>query len=292
MRRTVFLCMLLALSPPGRAQVTSTPPWSGGSQGQGIGTSEAQYGPPRVIEFDAIYSMPESYQRAHVLTEGEIDRVPGTQFWALRQGGASLLLIPGSAVDTSAFGALAGKRTEVRGIVRMLRPKQFVGRPPTDLDLVEDPILPPMPAPAIELPKASITVLAFRDRTSPEGFKKDEIGSGITRQILDEPSAYVGKTTKILGQFRGRNLFSDLPPSSARGKDDWVLKDGDTAVWVMGKAPKGDGWKLDLEYKGDSKTWLEVEGKPEVVNGVVYLKASRVIPSRAPGTERRTPPPR
>ena len=174
----------------------------------------------------------------------------------------------------------------------MLRPKQFVGRPPTDLDLVEDPILPPMPAPAIELPKASITVLAFRDRASSDGFKKDEIGGGISRQILDEPSAYIGKTTKILGQFRGRNLFGDLPPNSARGKDDWVLKDGDTAVWVMGKAPKGDGWKLDLEYKGDSKTWLEVEGKPEVVNGVVYLKASRVIPSRAPGTERRTPPPR
>ncbi len=95
-----------------------------------------------------------------------------------------------------------------------------------------------------------------------------------------------------VGQFRGRNLFGDLPEKSARNSQDWVLKDGDAAIWVTGKAPRGDGWKLDLEYKGDSKTWLEVTGKPEVMNGIVYLKASRVIPTKAPGSERRGPEPR
>ena len=35
--------------------------------------------------------------------------------------------------------------------------------------------------------------------------------------------------------------------------------DGDAAMWVMGKTPKGQGWKLDLDYKGDAKNWLEVD---------------------------------
>ena len=60
----------------------------------------------------------------------------------------------------------------------------------------------------------------------------------------------------------------------------------------MGKTPQGGGWKLDLDYKGDTKNWLEVEGKPEVVNGIVYLKASRVMMSKAPATMRPAPPPR
>ena len=212
--------------------------------------------------------------------------------WGLSRGGTSVLIIPGREFDAGQLSQTAGKRMEVRGIVRMLRKKVYVGQPPTDLDLIEDPILPPMPAPSLELPRVSLTVLAVRDRTSPESRMPQEIGGGIPRRILEEPAAYAGKTTKIVGQFRGRNLFGDLPADSARGQQDWVLKDGDTAIWVMGRAPRGDGWKLDLDYKGDSKTWLEVEGKAEVVNGVVYLKASRVIPSKAPGSERRGPGPR
>lgn len=289
-RRALIPALMLA-STFGQAQVTIQAPGSN-PPGQAARPSDANYGPPRVVELEAIHLMPESYQRSHVITEGEISSLALDRYWTLRQGGVTLLVIPGREFDVSQFGRMVGKRTEVRGIIRVLRQKQYVGNPPTDLDLLEDPILPPLPAPGAELPRTSITVFALRDRTTPEDSSPQEIGGGIGRQILDAPSAYSGKTTKILGQFRGRNLFGDLPANSARGKQDWVLKDGDTAIWVMGKAPRGDGWKLDLDYKGDSKTWLEVEGKPEVVNGVVYLKASRVIPSKAPGSERRGPRPR
>lgn len=290
MRRGRHFIVALCLAPPlCFAQVTVVAP--GSNQGGAVRPSNANYGPPQVIELDALNMMPESYQRAHVIVEGEFSEI-GLQQWVLRQGGASVLVIPGREFDGSQLGQTAGRRVEVRGIIRMLRKKQYVGSPPTDLDLIEDPILPPMPAPSQELPRVSLTVLAMRDRTSPEVFNAPEIGGDIPRRILEEPAAYAGKTTKIVGQFRGRNLFGDLPPDSARGKQDWVLKDGDAAIWVTGKAPKGDGWKLDLEYKGDSKTWLEVEGKPEVINGIVYLKASKVIPTRAPGSERRGPGPR
>ena len=285
MRPRLYIIALLLLPRSGPAQVTVVAP--GANPGRATRPSNANYGPPQVIELEALSMMPESYQRNHVIVEGEFSELGVGQQWVLRRGGTSVLVIPGREFDPGQFSQTAGRRMEVRGIIRLLRQKQYVGNPPTDLDLVEDPILPPMPPPSLELPRVSLTVIAVRDRTSPEIFTPQEIGGGIPQRILEEPAAYSGKTTKIIGQFRGRNLFGDLPANSARGKQDWVLKDGDSAVWVMGKAPRGDGWKLDLDYKGDSKTWLEVEGKPEVVNGVVYLKASKVIPTRAPGSERR-----
>ena len=289
MSRCPLTIALLLASQAGQAQVTIVAP--GSNQGQATRPSNANYGPPQVIDLDALNLMPESYQRAHVIVEGEVSEIAAGR-WGLSRGGVSVLIIPGREFDASQLGQTAGKRMEVRGIVRMLREKQYVGKPPTDLDLIEDPILPPMPAPSIQLPRVSLTVLAIRNRTSPETFAPEEIGESIPRRILEEPAAYAGKTTKIIGQFRGRNLFGDLPADSARGKQDWVLKDGDTACWVMGKAPRGDGWKLDLDYKGDSKNWLEVEGKAEVMNGVVYLKASKIIPRKAPDSERRGPGPR
>jgi len=291
MRRSAFIIALISLflAPPWiEAQVTLVAP--GSNQGQAVKPSETNYGPPRVIELDALSIMPENYQRNHVIVEGNIGELGVAHQWILHDGGTSLLIIPGREFSSSQLMEAVGRRMEIRGIVRMIRPKQYVGKPPVDLDLVEDPLLPPMPAPSMELPRASITVLAMREKMGAETIKPQDMGGGVALRILEEPAAYLNKTTKIIGQFRGRNLFGDLPANSKHGKEDWVLKEADnTAVWVVGKAPKGEGWKLDLDYKGDSKTWLEVEGKAEVVNGVVYLKATRVLPAKASGYESRGP---
>ena len=272
-------------------QVTVTAP---GHQPPGSRGSEASYGPPRVADIETINFAIDGYQRTQVLTEGQIDVLVSGQYWTVRQGSTSLLLLAGHSLKTDALdrGTGTGARMEVRGVVRRLRAKEYVKG--VDLDLLEDPALPPLPAPALEQgwPRISITALAIRERVGAGGAVLERTNPGLGRQILDEPSAFSGKTARIYGQFRGRNLFSDLPANSARSKDDWVLKDGDTAMWVTGKTPQGEGWKLDLDYKGDSKNWLEVEGKPEVVNGIVYLKASHVMMSKAPATVRPAPPPR
>ena len=281
---TLILALLLA-PPFGQAQVTITGPGAN-PPGQATRPSEANYGPPRVADLDNIV-LGDGYQRAHVITEGEVSPFQQGQYWTLRRGTSTVLIIPGRDFDTSELDKVVGaKRIEVRGIVRLIRNKESIQG--VDLDLLEDPLLPPLPPPRFEQgwPRISITAFALRDRTSSDSGRRKETGGGIGRQILDEPAAYSGKTARIYGQFRGRNLFADLPANSARGKEDWVLKDGDTAMWVMGKAPKGQGWKLDLDYKGDTKNWLEVEGKPEVINGVVYLKASRVLMSKAPVSEK------
>jgi hypothetical protein len=54
---------------------------------------------------------------------------------------------------------------------------------------------------------------------------------------------------------------------------------------VTGKAPRGKGWALDPDYRGDAVRFLAVEGKPEVVNGVLYLRASKVELAKDPAAE-------
>jgi len=65
----------------------------------------------------------------------------------------------------------------------------------------------------------------------------------------------------VLGQFRGHNLFGDLPERLWGRDDDWVLRSGEGAVWVTGKKPRGKGWSLELDYEPDGRFWLEVTGE-------------------------------
>ena len=291
MRGGRLVLVLFLLATLARAQARITGP---GVNPQGASRpSEANYGPPRVVELEALL-LGDGYNRAHVITEGEVNVFEPGRYWTLGHAAARLLIIPGRDFDPSELDKVAGLRTEIRGIVRLIREKQYIGPTGVDLDLAEDPLLPPMPPPQFERgwPRISITVFSIRDRTNPETMRPREAGGGIAWQILNDPAAYFGKKTRVYGQFRGRNLFADLPAESSRGKDDWVLKDGDTAMWVVGKAPRGEGWKLTLDYKGDSKSWLDFEGKPEVANGVLYLKATKVLMSKAPDKERPEPPQR
>ena len=266
-------------------QVTVTAP---GAQPPGRTGSEASYGVPRVVDIDTLNFAIDSYQRTQVIVEGEIDVLVQGQYWTIRQGSASLLVLAGRDLNRDVLerSAGTGARMEIRGVVRRIRPKEYVRG--VDLDALEDPTLPTLPPPGSDQgwPRNSLTAISIRERAGQGRAKPETTTAGFAARILEEPSAYSGKKARILGQFRGRNLFGDLPASSARGKDDWVLKDGDTAMWVEGKAPKGQGWKLDLDYKGDTKNWLEVEGKPEVVGGIVYLKASFVTMSKPPAPDR------
>ena len=85
----------------------------------------------------------------------------------------------------------------------------------------------------------------------------------------------------VIGQFRGSNLFGDLPPRtrSSDGVDDWILRDGDAAIWITGLRPEGDGWDLDLRNKRDTATWMRVRGRLREDDGTYYLLASNVAPA-------------
>jgi hypothetical protein len=214
-----------------------------------------------------------SYDTKVVRTRGRLEHVVSVDrdlteyYYILSAGFARVTIVPGYGVLREDLDEMVRQRSDVkvRGIVRMLG---------NQMSMAENPELPPLPRAAAELPRVSLTLLEVSRGWSKEGALDD--GSPVTRQILRDPARFAGKPIRIVGQFRGRNLFGDLPQESTRSATDWVLKDGTHALWIVGRAPKGDGFSLDVQAKGDAARWLEVEGKPEVAGGVVYLRASRV----------------
>ena len=93
---------------------------------------------------------------------------------------------------------------------------------------------------------------------------------------MTSPQARAGETIVAKGQFRGANLFDDMPPESQRGEKDWVLKDGPFFIWVTGREPRGSRFSLDRQSLSDCRWRLEVSGKVETRDGLVYLKAKKV----------------
>jgi hypothetical protein len=105
-------------------------------------------------------------------------------------------------------------------------------------------------------------------------------------ELLSDPDAVKGKLVRVVGQFRGRNVYGDLPPATYRHRNDWVLKDDRTAVWITGRPPQGRDFKLDPNTQDDVRTWLEVVGRPVVRDGQVVLRAEKVEIVPAPAAAR------
>ena len=100
--------------------------------------------------------------------------------------------------------------------------------------------------------------------------------------LLTNPGRYEGQTVKVVGMFRGRNLYGDLPVRSQRASSDWVIKDDVFACWIVGRKPKGDGFELDAGLKRDTNKWLEVVGRVATRGPVVYLQAIHVSLTKEP----------
>ena len=93
--------------------------------------------------------------------------------------------------------------------------------------------------------------------------------------LVAQPDRLAGETVKVVGQFRGKNLFGDLDGADEPG-DGWVIKDGAFAVWVVGKKPKGSGWSLDPTSRGDTVRWVQVTGTLDRKGKVTRIKAMEV----------------
>jgi hypothetical protein len=127
-------------------------------------------------------------------------------------------------------------------------------------------------------------VIAVMEFTGPPEERKGPLKAPEVRleALLSQPGRRDGQLLRVVGKFRGHNLYGDLPTKSQRRSADWVIKDDVYAVWVTGKKPKGSGWELDAGLKRDTGRWIEVIGVPDTVGGVTYLKAERVALTTAP----------
>jgi hypothetical protein len=110
-------------------------------------------------------------------------------------------------------------------------------------------------------------------------------GGGLTLEgLVNQEAPFGTKDVTVRGQFRGRNLFGDLPADSAATPADWVIGDGPFYVWVTGKPPKGRGFSLDPASRADCAFWLAIEGRPEKHGEVVVLRARSIqFLGRSPG---------
>jgi hypothetical protein len=176
-----------------------------------------------------------------------------------------------------------GKRVEVVGFVRQLVRDQGVEQcdiPPRPTSYCRDPTIPPTPdlkGEKASWPTWSITIWSIAD-AMPLSFKKGEAAR------LADSLGTVGegrRDVRVSGRFCGVGLCGPAP-GPAPHPSAWLLQDGEDAVWVLGKEPRGKGWRLDPTYRGDTRRWLEVEGRLERCGTAVCLRAKRVALSADP----------
>ena len=96
---------------------------------------------------------------------------------------------------------------------------------------------------------------------------------------------FEGQKVSVVGQFRGRNLFGDLPSSPSKSKYDFVIRSADTAIWVTGLRPRGKGFDLNIDARVDTGRWLEVTGTVSQGRGLVEIAATAIATATEPKAE-------
>jgi hypothetical protein len=241
---------------------------------------EARYGPTIEVSVDSLLDMPEQYDGRAVRTRGTLELIltGREQRYGLRGTfGAYLYIFPRQEVAyqfEDQARRWAGKEVEVSGSVAQ-------GQDPQTGQRI-----------------VYISIWGFLGPPDEKPGRRPDAPDTTLEDLVTKPERYDGKTVTIRGQFRGENLFGDLPSSSRARSSDWVLKDDVFAVWVTGKKPKGSGWSLDASLKRDTGKWLQVTGRVRVGTRVVTLEAIDVSLTKSPearvATEAKpepTPPP-
>jgi hypothetical protein len=118
--------------------------------------------------------------------------------------------------------------------------------------------------------------------------------SASVRALALQPWRFEGQKVTIVGQFRGRNLFGDLPSAPAKSRHDFVLRSADAAVWITALQPRGRGFDLSVDARVDTGRWLQVSGTVSLERGLVTIAGMSVTAAEAPEAspvEEEAPPP-
>lgn len=125
----------------------------------------------------------------------------------------------------------------------------------------------------------------------------EPLPSPSVRAIALDPHRYEKQRVTVAGEFRGRNLYGDLPqapPAAGESRDEFVLRLADAAIWVLGKRPRGRGFQFDVNSRIDTRRWLEVSGVVHYDRGLAWIQAEElreVEPQREQTRAEPAPPP-
>ncbi len=240
------------------------------------------------------YPMPASlweivggrYDRQAVRTRGQLSFADATSgYLELRDKNDRVLVIVVNELREDAR-SFVGLPVEVVGLPRALKQSQgtcqFLGQT-VPQSICDDPHLPATPDLAGHpfWPNMSLTVWNFTDMTPLGGRRREDEETPTLRELLDGGDTPARQRITVRGRFCGRNLCGGLASPAPRD-DAWVLERDGAAIWVVGKPPRGKGWRLDPLSKGDTSRWLEVVGRIETRDGIRRLDANSVLLVRGP----------
>ncbi len=214
----------------------------------------------RLATVAALHQYPGYYHLQNVLLHGEF--VESGARVALRGGEQDIAVLLNGAKTTTGLA-------EVRGLLL------DVGRlEPTDPRLASyDRGREPerWPRPGEELVLVVTGIAEAQLATTPS-----------VRGLALQPWRFEGQTVTLVGQFRGRNLFGDLPSAPGKSRYDFVLRSADAAVWVTDLRPRGRGFDLSVDARVDTGRWLRITGTMSQDRGLVTIAGTAVATATAP----------
>ena len=102
------------------------------------------------------------------------------------------------------------------------------------------------------------------------------------RAIALSPDQFDNRSVTLVGRFKGRNLYGDLPQGVGKSKWDFVLQSADAAIWVTGLRPKVKDFELDPSARVDTGKWLEVKGTVHRDGALTWLAGESLRLTTAP----------
>jgi hypothetical protein len=215
----------------------------------------------RLTTVDALRQFPGYFHLQSVLVRGEF--VENERRISLR-GGDTEIRIQLTANVTTASGAV-----EVRG--QLIDVGRLESGDPRAGAAIEGRETTAWPRPGEELLLQVTGVTPSEPLVTPT-----------VRALALEPWKFAGQTVTVTGNFRGRNLFGDLPDAPGKGRYDFIVRSGEGSVWVTGMRPRGSGFDFDVDRRIDSNRWLEVTGPLLHDRGLVRIEAKRIVLAKAP----------
>lgn len=211
---------------------------------------------------EALVTYPAFFHMQNVRVRGEV-RERGSEVVLAAEGREVLLF-----ADGASGSARAGDRAEVVG--QFLDPGRLEPGDPRlrGLDvarLSESRLGKPWPG------VGELLLLRADDLQEATPYTSPSI-----RALSLEPDRFVDQAVRLVGRFRGRNLFGDQPNAPGRSRWDFVIASADASVWVTGLRPRGDGFTLDIEARADGGRWIEVTGTVHAGRGLVYLEGASI----------------
>lgn len=226
------------------------------------GTARSQSATRRVTTIDALKQYPGFFHLQNVLLRGEIDdATPKLQLKADEQT-IRMVLDEGVATKEGTV--------EVRGVLVDLG--RLEPSDPRVGNLAEGRDADRWPRPGEELfLRASVVAEVPPSATT-----------ATVRAIALEPWKFETQKVTVVGNFRGRNLFGDLPGAPGKSRYDFVLRGAEGAIWVTNLRPRGSGFELDVNRRIDSDRWVEVTGTIVRERGLVSIDATKLTLAKAP----------